>query len=99
MEEEAVLLLQCNIAANPIVSSVSWILNGSKVDLEAGRFTETMDAFTSKLSTNKVEKSLHEGTYKCSVDSPLYGVHSKIFHVTVTGQFTHSLFLKDASSC
>uniref|UniRef100_A0A8C4GS63 Transmembrane and immunoglobulin domain containing 1 n=1 Tax=Dicentrarchus labrax TaxID=13489 RepID=A0A8C4GS63_DICLA len=84
VEEEAELLLQCDIWANPPVSSVSWTLNGSKVDLEAGGFTVTNNGFTSQLSANNVEKSLHEGTYECLADSPIYGIHTKIFYVTLT---------------
>lgn len=68
-------------------------MNGSKVGLEAGGFTETSDGFTSKLSAT-VERSLHEGMYQCTVDSPLYGKQTKDFYVTVTGQFTQSLFLE-----
>ncbi|XP_044077774.1 transmembrane and immunoglobulin domain-containing protein 1 [Siniperca chuatsi] len=84
VEAEAELVLRCDIWANPPVSSISWTLNGSTVDLKAGGFTVTNDGFTSQLSANFVEKSLHEGTYQCTVDSPIYGEHSKMFNVTVT---------------
>ncbi|XP_045896125.1 transmembrane and immunoglobulin domain-containing protein 1 [Micropterus dolomieu] len=84
VEVEAVLVLQCDIWANPPVSSVSWTLNGSTVDLTAGGFTVTSDGFTSQLSANSVEKSLHQGTYQCIVNSPVYGENSKLFNVTVT---------------
>ncbi|XP_070699714.1 transmembrane and immunoglobulin domain-containing protein 1 [Pempheris klunzingeri] len=86
VEEEAVLVLRCDIWANPPVSSLTWTLNGSKVDLLAGAFTVTNDGFTSQLSAERVEKSLHEGTYQCSADSPIYGGHRKLFHVTVTAK-------------
>nr|XP_046267444.1 transmembrane and immunoglobulin domain-containing protein 1 [Scatophagus argus] len=84
IEEESDLLLKCDIWANPPVSSVSWKLNGSQVDLEAGGFTVTNDGFTSQLSANRVMKSLHEGTYQCSAVSPIYGDNTKLFHVTLT---------------
>ncbi|XP_070839645.1 transmembrane and immunoglobulin domain-containing protein 1 [Chaetodon trifascialis] len=86
VEEEAHLVLQCDIRANPPVSSVSWTLNGSKVDLLAGGFTVTTDGFTSKLSTNKAEKNFHEGTYQCLANSPKYGEQKKLFHVTLTAK-------------
>ncbi|XP_068572599.1 transmembrane and immunoglobulin domain-containing protein 1 [Cebidichthys violaceus] len=86
VEEEAELVLRCDIWANPTVSSVSWTLNGSAVDLVAGGFSLTNDGFTSQLTTNSVERSLHEGTYQCTVKSPIYGEHSKQFSVTVTGK-------------
>ncbi|TMS14631.1 Transmembrane and immunoglobulin domain-containing protein 1 [Larimichthys crocea] len=84
VEEEAELLLQCDIWANPPVSSVSWTLNGIRVDLEAGGFTVSNDGFKSRLSANKAEKRLHEGTYQCSASSSIYGVHTKLFYVTLT---------------
>ncbi|XP_034406365.1 transmembrane and immunoglobulin domain-containing protein 1 [Cyclopterus lumpus] len=84
VEEEAELVLRCDILANPPVSSVSWKLNGSVVDLLAGGFSLTNDGFTSKLTVNSVEKSLHEGTYQCTATSLIYGEHSKQFSVTVT---------------
>ncbi|XP_026184404.1 transmembrane and immunoglobulin domain-containing protein 1 [Mastacembelus armatus] len=83
VEDEATLVMQCDIWANPPVSSISWTLNGKTVDLSAGGFTVTTDAFTSQLTANSVEKSFHEGTYQCTADSPIYGKHSKLFHVTV----------------
>lgn len=92
VEEEAELLLECDIRANPPVFSVSWTLNGSKVELEAGGFTESNDGFKTKLSASNVEKTLHEGTYQCSTNSTLYGAHNKIFLVKLTGQFTQSPF-------
>lgn len=86
VEQEATLLLQCDIRANPSVLSISWKLNGTKVNLKESSLIETNDGFISMISTNKVEKNLHEGTYQCSADSPMFGEHTKIFHVTVTGQ-------------
>uniref|UniRef100_UPI0037E74EB8 transmembrane and immunoglobulin domain-containing protein 1 n=1 Tax=Semicossyphus pulcher TaxID=241346 RepID=UPI0037E74EB8 len=83
VEEEAVLLLKCDIWANPQVTLVDWTLNGSKVDLLEGAFMVTKDGFTSQLSTSSVDRSLHDGTYQCTADSPMYGQHVKIFHVTV----------------
>ncbi|XP_049892887.1 transmembrane and immunoglobulin domain-containing protein 1 [Epinephelus moara] len=82
VEEEAVMVLQCDIKANPSVSSVSWTLNGSKVDLFAGGFSLTNDGYISRLTANSVERSLHEGTYKCTAEAPGYVGH-KLFHVTV----------------
>ncbi|XP_069001684.1 transmembrane and immunoglobulin domain-containing protein 1 [Embiotoca jacksoni] len=84
VEKEAELVLRCDIWANPPVSSVSWTLNGSKVDLLAGGFSVTNDAFTSQLKTSSVEDSLHEGTYQCTAHFPMHGEHSKLFHVTAT---------------
>ncbi|XP_060910887.1 transmembrane and immunoglobulin domain-containing protein 1 [Labrus mixtus] len=84
IEEEETLVLVCDVWANPQVSSVSWMLNGSTVDLLEGVFTVTNDGFTSQLSTNSVEKNLHEGTYNCSAYSPMYGQHDRLFDVTVT---------------
>ncbi|KAL6098636.1 uncharacterized protein ACO6RY_17730 [Pungitius sinensis] len=84
VEEEAELVLQCDSWANPPVSSLSWTLNGSVVDLIAGGFTLTNDGFTSKLTADFVEKGLHEGTYQCIATSPIYGESSRQFRVTVT---------------
>lgn len=91
VEEEAVLVLRCDIWANPAVSSVLWSLNGSEVDLIAGGFTLANDGFTSQLSANGAKKSLHAGTYQCTANSPVYGEHSKYYQVTVTGRFTQSV--------
>ncbi|XP_042288267.1 transmembrane and immunoglobulin domain-containing protein 1 isoform X2 [Thunnus maccoyii] len=84
VEDAAMLVLRCDIWANPPVSSVSWTLNGSAVDLLGGGFTVTNDGFTSQLTTNRVFESLHEGTYQCTAISSVYGEYSKAFHVTVT---------------
>ncbi|XP_047462105.1 transmembrane and immunoglobulin domain-containing protein 1 [Mugil cephalus] len=84
VEEEAELVLQCNIQANPPVSSVSWTHNGTAVDLLAGGFSVTNDGFTSQLRSRFGERGLHEGTYSCTAVSPKYGSHSKVFHVSVT---------------
>uniref|UniRef100_A0A3B4TGA0 Transmembrane and immunoglobulin domain containing 1 n=1 Tax=Seriola dumerili TaxID=41447 RepID=A0A3B4TGA0_SERDU len=84
VEDESALVLRCDIWANPPVSSVSWTLNGSAVDLFAGGFTVTNDGFTSQLTASNVEKSVHEGTYQCTANSPVYGEHSKRFQVTLT---------------
>ncbi|XP_068186551.1 transmembrane and immunoglobulin domain-containing protein 1 [Antennarius striatus] len=83
-EEEALLLLQCNIRANPPVSYVSWTLNGNEVDLEASGFTVTTDGFETQLSAQKAKRGLHDGTYQCVATSPLYGVHTKLFFVSLT---------------
>ncbi|XP_030293560.1 transmembrane and immunoglobulin domain-containing protein 1 isoform X1 [Sparus aurata] len=84
VEEESDLLLQCDIEANPPVANTSWTLNGEELDLAAGGFTVTNDGFKIHLLVNKVEKSLHEGTYECSAYSNKYGQHTKTFHVTLT---------------
>ncbi|XP_049598886.1 transmembrane and immunoglobulin domain-containing protein 1 isoform X1 [Syngnathus scovelli] len=84
VEDASSLMLSCDIFANPPVSSMRWTLNGSAIDIIAGGFTLTNDGFTSRLSANKVEKSKHEGLYRCTVDSPVYGIKSKDFLVTVT---------------
>lgn len=86
VEEEATLVLQCDINALPPVSSVAWILNGTVVNLGTGRFTITNDAFTSKLSTDRVDRRLHEGSYQCVVESPMYGTQTKTFTVAVTAK-------------
>ncbi|XP_054873281.1 transmembrane and immunoglobulin domain-containing protein 1 isoform X2 [Amphiprion ocellaris] len=82
VEEESKLVLSCDIWANPPVSSVVWALNGSMVDLLAGDFVVTTDGSISQLIASKVERSLHEGTYQCTANSPKYGAYSKTFYVT-----------------
>ncbi|XP_078122507.1 transmembrane and immunoglobulin domain-containing protein 1 [Sander vitreus] len=84
VEKEDVLVLQCDIWANPPVFSVSWTLNGSTLALLAGGFSVTNDGFKSRLTANRVEKSLHEGMYQCTAKSPIYGGRSKQFIVAVT---------------
>lgn len=84
LEEEEVLVLSCDIWANPQITSVSWTLNGSTVDIFGGGFTLTNDGSTGQLSTISVDRSLHQGTYQCSVNSTMYGPFSKVFTVTVT---------------
>ncbi|XP_059208254.1 transmembrane and immunoglobulin domain-containing protein 1 [Centropristis striata] len=84
VEAESVLVLQCDIWANPPVSSVTWTLNGSLVDLLAGGFSVISDGFTSRLTAESADKSLHEGAYQCTAESPKYGVSSKQFNVAVT---------------
>ncbi|XP_061595191.1 transmembrane and immunoglobulin domain-containing protein 1 [Cololabis saira] len=90
VEKEAQLLLQCDIWANPPVSSVAWTLNGSVVDLVAGGFTVTNDGFSSWLQVHRADQSLHEGTYQCTAHysingtHPVPGTYSKEFQVTVT---------------
>ncbi|XP_029029295.1 transmembrane and immunoglobulin domain-containing protein 1 isoform X2 [Betta splendens] len=82
-EEESTLVLKCNIFANPPVSSVSWTLNGSLVDLQAGGLTVVNDGRTSQLTARSLRKGLHEGTYLCTAQSPMYGNYSRSFTVTV----------------
>uniref|UniRef100_A0A665XBQ2 Transmembrane and immunoglobulin domain containing 1 n=1 Tax=Echeneis naucrates TaxID=173247 RepID=A0A665XBQ2_ECHNA len=84
VEIESMLVLSCDIWANPQVSSILWTLNGSAVDLSASGFTMSSDGFTSQLTANTVERSLHEGTYECTAHFPLHGTISKVFQVTVT---------------
>ncbi|XP_073334968.1 transmembrane and immunoglobulin domain-containing protein 1 [Pagrus major] len=84
VEEESDLLLQCDVEANPPVTNTSWTLNGDEIDLAAGGFTVTNDGFKIQIMANKVEKSLHEGTYECSAYSNKYGQHTKTFSVTLT---------------
>ncbi|KAJ0062040.1 hypothetical protein NL108_015278, partial [Boleophthalmus pectinirostris] len=84
VEEEATLILKCNIEANPPVSSVVWMLNKTAVDLKESQLTLTNNGLSSTLSTEKVKRSLHEATYQCIVDSPLYGPKTKEFTVNVT---------------
>lgn len=84
VEEEDVLVLPCNMRANPVVPSVTWKLNGSLVDLSTGGFIVINDGIYSKLEVKKVERSLHEGFYQCTATSPAYEARSKTFQVTVT---------------
>lgn len=84
VEEEATMSLICSIDAHPAVSSIVWTLNGTEVDLKAGQFYLINDGLSSRLSTDKVQRSLHEGTYRCTADSPKYGSLSKGFTVDVT---------------
>ncbi|XP_072302218.1 transmembrane and immunoglobulin domain-containing protein 1 isoform X2 [Eucyclogobius newberryi] len=84
VEEEASLILKCNIEAYPPVSSVVWKLNGTNVDLKASQLTLTNDGLFSTLTTEKVQRSLHEATYHCETESPLYGPQTKVFTVHVT---------------
>ena len=74
--------------ANPPVSSMSWTLNGSKVDLQEGGFTLTNNGITSRLQVNSVNKHLHEATYKCIAVSAMFPESSQTFEVIVTGEFT-----------
>lgn len=84
VEEEAKMVLLCDIEAEPAISALLWTLNGTEVDLKAGKFSLTNDGLTSRLSTDKVQRSLHEGTYSCRADSPMYGPRTKVFTVNVT---------------
>ena len=93
MEVESVLVLQCDILANPQVSFVEWTVNGSTVDLLEGGFTLTNDGVTSQLIAYSVERGLHDASYWCLAHSPVYGEFKKGFQVTVTGQFTQSIML------
>lgn len=60
------------------------------MDLLADGFTLASDGVTSVLRASRVEKSVHEGTYECTTNSPSYGQSRKLFYVTVTGQFSCS---------
>lgn len=84
VEEEAELQLKCDTKANPIVTNTTWTLNGSQVDLVEHDLIVTEDGFTTKLSADFVRRSLHAGTYECSVSTGLYGEFTKTFVVTVT---------------
>lgn len=76
--------------ANPLLSSMSWTLNGTTVDLIAGGFTVTNDGVTSVLRARKVVRGVHGGVYECTATSPIYNSSSKVFNVIVTGQFSCS---------
>lgn len=91
VEEEAMLVLQCDVQANPVVS-VSWQQEGSLLDLSKGGFTLTNDGFTTQLTVNRVNRRLHHGTYQCITVSSIYGTSSKLFQVTVNGQYTQPQF-------
>ncbi|KAM3601359.1 uncharacterized protein V6R79_011363 [Siganus canaliculatus] len=82
VEEEAALYLTCDITANPTISNVSWTKDGADIDLEDRAFSVITDGRTSQLTTKRVERSMHEGIYKCS---PQYNDEflSKTFIVTV----------------
>ncbi|XP_072230667.1 transmembrane and immunoglobulin domain-containing protein 1 isoform X2 [Leuresthes tenuis] len=84
VELESPLVLECDMRANPPVSSMSWTLNGSKVDLLEGGFTVTNNGITSRLQVNSVNKHLHEATYKCTAVSPMFPESSQTFDVIVT---------------
>ncbi|XP_054610927.1 transmembrane and immunoglobulin domain-containing protein 1 isoform X2 [Dunckerocampus dactyliophorus] len=88
VEEASPLVLRCDVFANPPVMSPLWTLNGSVVDLSAGGFTVTNDGFVSQLSASSAERSLHEGRYQCTADSPVYGAKTRVFQVTVTDKTT-----------
>ncbi|XP_034033334.1 transmembrane and immunoglobulin domain-containing protein 1 [Thalassophryne amazonica] len=75
-------VLRCDTWANPPVSSVTWLLNGTTVDL-LGDFSITTDGRTTQLIAKRVKKSVHEGSYECVALSPKYGKFSKMFEVTV----------------
>lgn len=94
VEIDAELVLSCDVWANPPVQSVSWRFNGTTIDMETMALLETTNGFTTKLSNGKAVKSLHEGTYECAATHPIYGLHTKTFHVTVTGQFTQLSIIK-----
>ncbi|XP_061558939.1 transmembrane and immunoglobulin domain-containing protein 1 [Phycodurus eques] len=84
VEDDSPLVLHCDTFANPPVSSVRWTLNDSALDLLAGGFSVSDNGFASRLSADKAEKSKHEGLYRCIADSPVYGIKSRDFLVTVT---------------
>ncbi|KAM4545889.1 transmembrane and immunoglobulin domain-containing protein 1 [Odontesthes bonariensis] len=84
VELESALVLECDMRANPPISSMSWTLNGSTVDLLEGGFTVTNDGVTSRLQVNSVNKHLHEATYRCISVSPMYGERGNTFDVLVT---------------
>lgn len=92
VEEDAELLLNCDIWANPRVSNVFWTQNGSAVDLEESGLTVSTDGSDSRLYAPKAQRGRHEGTYQCSV-TYFSDVHTKVFNVTLTGQFTASASL------
>lgn len=94
VEIDAEWVLRCDVWANPPVHSVSWKFNGTEVDLETMGLLETTDGFNTKLSNGRAVKSLHEGTYECSANYSSHGLFTKTFHVTVTGQFAQSAFIK-----
>ncbi|KAM4620347.1 transmembrane and immunoglobulin domain-containing protein 1 [Polymixia lowei] len=83
VEEEAGFVLQCDVRANPPVS-VSWQRNGTLLDLSTGGFTVTNDGLMTQLTVNRVDRSVHQGTYQCETVSPIYGTSSKSFQVIVT---------------
>uniref|UniRef100_A0A3B5MHE6 Ig-like domain-containing protein n=1 Tax=Xiphophorus couchianus TaxID=32473 RepID=A0A3B5MHE6_9TELE len=84
LEEEESLDLQCDMRANPLVTSVTWKLNGALVDLSTGGFIVSNNGVNTKLHVKKVDRSLHEGEYQCTIASPAYEERSRTFQVTVT---------------
>ncbi|XP_008425370.1 transmembrane and immunoglobulin domain-containing protein 1 [Poecilia reticulata] len=84
VEEEESLEMQCDMRANPLATSVTWELNGTMVDLSTWGFIITNNGINTKLYVKKVDRSLHEGNYTCTVTSPSYGPLNKTFQVTVT---------------
>ncbi|KAF6725743.1 Transmembrane and immunoglobulin domain-containing protein 1 [Oryzias melastigma] len=84
IEEQEDLVLVCDMKANPLITSVTWTLNESTVDLIAGGFTVTNDGRTSRLQVNNVEQSLHDGVYQCNASSSTFPNKTKTFYVNVT---------------
>ncbi|XP_029924998.1 transmembrane and immunoglobulin domain-containing protein 1 [Myripristis murdjan] len=82
VEEQAVLVLQCDIQSNPHVS-VLWLKEENQLDLSVGSFVVTSNGFTTELRVNKVDRRLHQGKYECKTVSHVYGTRSKVFNVTV----------------
>ncbi|KAJ3588610.1 hypothetical protein NHX12_009464 [Muraenolepis orangiensis] len=61
VEEQEALLLQCDMHANPPVT-VAWLFNGSLLEQTAGKVVVTNDGLTTKLTVDRVDRGLHEGT-------------------------------------
>ncbi|CAL8364782.1 unnamed protein product [Lota lota] len=82
VEEQETLVLQCDMHANPAVL-VSWTYNGTLLEHATGKVIVTNDGFTSKLTVDRVDRDLHQGTYICETTSVHYGIQRQTFIVTV----------------
>ncbi|XP_061105360.1 transmembrane and immunoglobulin domain-containing protein 1 [Conger conger] len=83
VEEESDVVLTCDAHANPQVT-VTWLLDGSELDMESGGYVQAQDAMTARLSFYNIQRSIHQGTYSCTTHSPKYGDSTKTFELLVT---------------
>ncbi|XP_066501108.1 transmembrane and immunoglobulin domain-containing protein 1-like [Hoplias malabaricus] len=83
VEESTEAFLSCSVNANPPVT-ISWLREGTVVDLLKDGYTLYQDSWMAKLIINKPNRKLHQGTYTCLTTSLEFGERSKVLHVTVT---------------
>ncbi|KAK9955704.1 hypothetical protein ABG768_015563 [Culter alburnus] len=82
VEETSDVVLSCDVRANPPVTLV-WKKDGEVLDLTTGSYKTTNNGITAELSIPKAKHDVHPGTYICEVTSPVYGIMSRTFTVTV----------------